>query len=753
LGKPDRQRPFKPWELFGLILLVSLASLALCAVTVAIDLRTVERSFHERVESLQRDLAHRLGSAEAVLTALVALHHASDEVRAYEFEALSRELLAAYPYFRTIAKTLVVAPSERVAFEEDMRFNGYPQFQITRRQVDGRFMPVERGAPTMPIRSFEPFEPDFARLVGYDIRSDPVLAQAIEKAIATGGVVAADPVDFPNVGRALLVFKAIYLGYSSPETEDSRRAQVSGMIALYLEPDRFFQHFVEAYHELELRFFERTEAFARERPDILMHGGKSGGALAWLLQPFTVQLPLTQLGRDFVLEATSPIRLSMIRLWLVALMVLLSGIAGGLLALSLRNHRIGRMRARESALRLRENKERFRDYAEVASDWFWSTDQDHRFKYISKQLLTATGVRPELLHGRTRSETAQFDEQDPAWRAHQLDLAHNRAFKDFRHRYCDEAGRTQWWSVSGKPVFDDTGRFLGYRGTGRNVTAETETQLSLQISKEQAELASRAKSEFLANVSHELRTPLNAIIGFSEIIESQSYGSLGNEKYLEYAHDIRESGQHLLDLINDILDLSKIESGAAELFEEEIEIEHLVRSLLRLMRPHADKGNVNLVVELEEGLPLLVADERKVKQILVNLLSNAIKFTPPGGRVLLKVQADLRGSLVFRVEDTGIGMAPEDLPKALSQFGQIDSDLNRRYEGTGLGLPLTNALANLHGGTMDLESELGSGTRVTIKFPAARSAVPGGAQDLRRNSALTTSATPLTSSSRLISRL
>ena len=242
----------------------------------------------------------------------------------------------------------------------------------------------------------------------------------------------------------------------------------------------------------------------------------------------------------------------------------------------------------------------------------------------------------------------------------------------------------------------------------------------LEISRNQAESADQAKSEFLANMSHELRTPLNAIIGFSEIIKNQTFGPVGSAQYRDYAKDINDSGLHLLALINDILDLSKVESLKDELDEENLDIPGVIASATTLVRQRAHKNNLALELELEDDLPLLRADQRKLKQILINLLTNAIKFTPAGGRVTIKAWCRADSGYVFQVADTGIGIAPEDIPKALSQFGQVDSELGRKHEGTGLGLPLTKALVELHGGSLDLQSKPGAGTTVTVRFPAAR---------------------------------
>ncbi len=242
----------------------------------------------------------------------------------------------------------------------------------------------------------------------------------------------------------------------------------------------------------------------------------------------------------------------------------------------------------------------------------------------------------------------------------------------------------------------------------------------LAVARNQAEDANRTKSEFLANISHELRTPLNAIIGFSEIIKEETFGPVGSTRYRDYAMDIHDSGQHLLDLINDILDLSKVESGADELREENIKIHELVGSLMALVKGRAKKGGVGLETELEDHLPMLRVDKRKLKQILINLLSNAIKFTDTGGNVTLKAWCSVKSGYVFQVIDTGIGIALEDIPTALLPFQQINNGLNRRYEGTGLGLPLSKSLVEMHGGSLDLQSQVGVGTTVTVRFPAER---------------------------------
>jgi PAS domain S-box-containing protein len=627
---------------------------------------------------------------------------------------------------------------------------------------------------------------------------------------------------------------------------------------------------------------------------------------------------------------------------------------------------------------LKRTEERFKDFAEATSDWFWEQDSELRFTYFSKSAFDRFGITREDYIGRTRAETKPLGVSDAQWAAHMADLAARRPFRDFRVQRFDKNGRLCTCAISGKPIFDADGRFQGYRGTGADITdriaAEAEAQLiqlrfasaldsvddaiaifdpddrlvmcngayrrslgpfgellrtgmsfesiirdsvyggvlgpfddkqawiaqrlaqhrtpgppiqvplgdgrwlqvreqklpdggtaviatdvtaakqreeelfektallqrtldnmgegiivfdrdfrlvqwndrvpellglpadflhiglsyedflrfqaergeygpgdpeaavrirverarrakpfqigrwrpnghpnarfielrrnpmpgggfvalysdeterkkaedALREAKEGAEIANRTKSAFLANMSHELRTPLNAIIGFSEIIGKELFGQIGSPRYREYADDIYASGTHLLNLINDILDVSKAEAGKIDLQETVIDIIDVIESSVRLVAPRARENGVEIVVAPIDPQLRVLADERRLKQVLLNLLSNAVKFTPMGGRITLEASHDPARGFVIRVADTGIGMNPADIPKALEPFGQVDSKLARKYEGTGLGLPLSKALVELHGGKLEIESAIGAGTTVTIILPTSR---------------------------------
>jgi signal transduction histidine kinase len=257
-----------------------------------------------------------------------------------------------------------------------------------------------------------------------------------------------------------------------------------------------------------------------------------------------------------------------------------------------------------------------------------------------------------------------------------------------------------------------------------DITEHKEREEALVVAKEMAEVASRSKGEFLANMSHELRTPLNAIIGFSEIMDRATFGPLGNERYKGYIRDIIRSSRHLLGIINDILETAKLEAGKLDLDAEEFDFAQDVRDTVQLLTEQAAEGRVTLAVRADARLPRLNGDRRRIRQIILNLVSNAIKFTPADGRVTIDLVHRPGGEIALTVADTGIGIAAEDVPKVLAPFGQVEGSLNRRHEGTGLGLPLSKALAELHGGSLSIDSTPGHGTRVTVVFPATRTCPP-----------------------------
>jgi PAS domain S-box-containing protein len=368
--------------------------------------------------------------------------------------------------------------------------------------------------------------------------------------------------------------------------------------------------------------------------------------------------------------------------------------------------------------RLEQSEARFRGFALTSSDWFWETDENHRFTYMSDGI-RAFGDDPASCIGRSRVELAADAGSDPIkWQEHLTMLDRHEPFRDFI--YTRKVGAQHTGSVSGDPFFDSSGRFWGYRGTARDITKQVLTERSLREAKDAAEAANLAKSQFLANISHELRTPLNAILGFSEMLGRGLAGPV-HPKQEEYAGLVHQSGEHLLNIINDILDLAHVDSGKFELHEESgVDPRRIVDACVSLIRDRANGAALHLSTEIEDHLPPLVADSTRLKQILLNLTSNAIKFTKPGGSVLVTGRQVKDGGVAFEVRDTGLGMTPDEIEIALEPFGQVDARLAREHEGTGLGLPLARRLAELHGGSLHIDSEKGRGTTVTVTLPASR---------------------------------
>ncbi len=346
-------------------------------------------------------------------------------------------------------------------------------------------------------------------------------------------------------------------------------------------------------------------------------------------------------------------------------------------------------------------------------------DLSVRYQYVSPGIREIYGVEPARLESRpaTVFEMVHADDRkrvemafEAAWRSNE-DL-------DIEYRIVTPDGRTKWVHNLARAASRANGGEIGiWDGIVLDVTAQKKAESELRAVRDEAELTSKVKADFLANVSHELRTPLNAIIGFSEVISNQTFGPVGIDKYLEYARDIHESADHLLAVVNDILDLSKIEAGRATLVLEDVDAGELVDSCLRLIHGRAAEARLQLRRHVDATLPKLRVDPLKIKQILINLLSNAIKFTRSGGTVTLRVAAIPEGGVSFAVSDTGIGIAQQDMAKAIETYGRIESGDNHRVEGTGLGLPLAKALAELHGGELLIESRAGKGTTVEVRLP------------------------------------
>ncbi|GEM_PF-627169 len=508
------------------------------------------------------------------------------------------------------------------------------------------------------------------------------------------------------------------------------------------------------------------------------------------------------------------------------------------------SHVIERERVKEE---IRKGEERFRDFAGSVADRFWETDENFKYIFVTPASGNLTLASDKLI-GLAPWEVEGSKQIKADWDQLRSELAEQKTFRDFRYHWVGENGVARPLRASGKPYYDQNGKFLGYRGTTIDETSLVEARaqaediktqfyqamenldagfvlwdaddrfvmcnsfyLSIQtadkailepglpyaeyiqhvadsdwakanikdldgwaaarikdhknpsnqqeyhlddgrwfeIKKQRmannstiafhidvtdtkrrerelhhafqaAKAANKTKSEFLANMSHELRTPLNAVIGFSDALKHGVFGDLANVNQLDYLNNIHEAGNHLLDIINDILDVSAIEAGQFELKEDKVALVDLIEATLRLIEQRAIEGGVIISNYLENSAVIVAVDELRFKQILLNLISNAVKFTPRGGEVALDLVRSEDGGIAISISDTGIGMDEEGLAKSMMKFGQVESPMSREQEGTGLGIPLTKGLIEAHGGTLEIESVLGQGTIATIKLPKER---------------------------------
>ncbi len=367
---------------------------------------------------------------------------------------------------------------------------------------------------------------------------------------------------------------------------------------------------------------------------------------------------------------------------------------------------------------LRSGEARLRDFAEMASDWFWELDADLRVTSTGAEELSARGGDRSAI-GKHPWDLYDISREPEIWANHKLDLLARRPFQDFRHSMPGADGSVRHISTNGVPVFAEDGAFLGYRGTGSDITAKVAVEEELRRSKELAEASNMAKSSFLANMSHELRTPLNAIIGFAELIHARKAGPITPE-YVEWTGDILAGGRHLLDMINDVLELSRIEAGRNDMTDETVDLGRLVHGCLAMVRRQAETAQVRIDDQIPKTSAVVRADRRAVKQVVLNLLTNAVKFTPAEGVVSIRIEPGENGEMALVVADTGIGIPAAVLPELCKPFIQADASTSRTYGGTGLGLAISSKLMSLHGGSLDIASTQGEGTTVRVTFPAAR---------------------------------
>ena len=373
-----------------------------------------------------------------------------------------------------------------------------------------------------------------------------------------------------------------------------------------------------------------------------------------------------------------------------------------------------------SRLRVTAGEASYRAFFDHAVEGIFRTTPDGHYLAVNQALADIYGypTPAELISGLTDISAQLY--VDPSRRAEfRAQMQAHDVVANFVSEIHHSSGRRIWISENARAVRDWAGDLLCYEGTVEDVTDKIEAERALRTALRQAETANKVKAAFLAAMSHELKTPLNAVLGFSEIIRDELLGPVGQPAYRDYAGDIHKSGGRLLAVINDVLDVTKLESGSVVLDERPESPLDIVEQALKLARK-ATGDDREVACLMPDRLPTLSVDSRRLAQALGNVLSNALKFTPPGGEVSLSLAILCDGRASFMIRDTGIGMAAETIAAALEPFRQLDGSLARRFEGAGLGLSIAKALTELHAGALDIASEIGSGTSVTLTLPAAR---------------------------------
>jgi len=411
-------------------------------------------------------------------------------------------------------------------------------------------------------------------------------------------------------------------------------------------------------------------------------------------------------------------------LWTMVTLLVIVLVAYGLLRFLAFKEKASRIAA-ERLRRLRSSEQRFKDIVEVAADWVWEMDRDLRFSYLSNRAFEVYEIEPKDFLGKTRAELAGNPELDETWRAH-LDLLNaHKPFRDMEYEYVKPSGETGHSRISGKPIFGETGEFLGYRGTGTDITENVRARSELKAAREAAETANRAKTTFLSTMSHELRTPLNAIIGLVDLLEKTGLDSHQRRMLTT----TRASSYALLSIVNDVLDFSKIEAGDMQLEHIAFSVFDVVEGVALMMHESARAKSLDLRVYVSPDISEnFVGDPTRLRQILINLVGNAIKFTSVGEVCVSAVPEgepdDGRETIRIDVTDTGIGLAPEAMEKIFEPFAQAEASTTRKYGGTGLGLSICRRIAEAMGGELRVESVPGEGTTFSLVVGLARGEAP-----------------------------
>ncbi len=684
--------------------------------------------FSVQAEARARDLQEVLSRYEGTIEGFAA---------ALPYQGLDAQTFRAYAKSVFLASTVLqsgfenlawaprVADRDRTAFEAAARAERHDDYTIRDKTADGKGLVVApRRSDYYPLRYVEPERANSP--LGLDLA--PIAGGALDEAVATGAMTATAAMKMIYGPDSSLLFLPVYAASAG----DKNAVGPIGILTFRMSISAAVEAIISTYEPAPqgMDLYVIDDAAPKTQRVIYHHLAANARART---QPTDDQEALVKpywgssfsfAGRDYTMIVRATPRLLAAQLAGVGWFELGCGLLlTALLTLYLVTNRMRSDRLLHLADRLqrevgaRRSTEEDLELAQLAmdraSEAICLLDEAGHYLKVNDAMCQQVGYsRDELLQMTVFDIAAHMN---PKIWADRWKLYREKGSLSFENYRVNKEGRTI-------PV-DMTASYIKFGGreylfaVGRDATARRHIESELRSALDLAETANQAKSQFLANMSHELRTPLNAIIGFSEVISGALFGPL-DARYRDYAQDIHGSGHHLLRIINDLLDLSKVEAGRLELRNSSVQVAAIFETCRRMVADRAAVAGVALDIrptDLEVN-----GDELRLEQVLLNLVSNAVKFTPTGGEVTVSARLAPSGEVVITVADNGIGMAPEDIPRALQPFGQIDNSLSRPHGGTGLGLPLAQRLIELHGGTMTIDSALGKGTTVTVVLPRER---------------------------------